>query len=287
MATDPYSAVWVSHTSMSDFLKCPRAYYLRNMYKDPKTGHKIQLMSPPLALGQAVHEVIESLSVLPTKNRFTDSLLECYEEVWKKVSGKRGGFLDADTEHRYKERGEEMIRRVKNHPGPLANKAIKVKQTPVPHYWISEADNIVLCGKVDWLEYKEADDSVHIIDFKTSKSQEDGESLQLPIYLLLVQNIQKRKVSGASYWYLGLSDVLTPKELPDAVEAHERVLKIAKQIKLARQLNKLTCRTGSCRACSEMEMILEGQAEYVGTDETRRDIYIKKAKAEEDESVIL
>ena len=62
---DQYTAVWVSHTSISDFLQCPRAYYLKNVYKDPKTRHKIQLMSPPLALGQVVHSVLESLSILP------------------------------------------------------------------------------------------------------------------------------------------------------------------------------------------------------------------------------
>ena len=61
---DKYTAYWVSHSSINDFLKCPRAYFLKNVYKDPKTGRKIKLISPPLALGQAVHEVVESLSVL-------------------------------------------------------------------------------------------------------------------------------------------------------------------------------------------------------------------------------
>ena len=37
MAVDKYTAVWVSHSSMGDFLKCPRAYFLHNVYKDPKT----------------------------------------------------------------------------------------------------------------------------------------------------------------------------------------------------------------------------------------------------------
>ena len=58
MAADKFTATWISHSSISDFLKCPRAYYLKNMYKDPKTGHKIQLMSPPFELGKDVDEVI-------------------------------------------------------------------------------------------------------------------------------------------------------------------------------------------------------------------------------------
>jgi len=70
MPKDIYSAVYVSHTSISDFLVCPRAYFLKNVYRDPKTRHKIKLMSPPLALGQVIHEVLESLSLLPTEDRF-------------------------------------------------------------------------------------------------------------------------------------------------------------------------------------------------------------------------
>jgi CRISPR/Cas system-associated exonuclease Cas4 (RecB family) len=92
---DKYSAVWVSHSSMSDYLKCPRAYYLRNVYRDPKTNHKISLIAPALALGQAVHEVIESLSILPIEKRFEESLLAKFDRVWKKVSGQKGGFGEA------------------------------------------------------------------------------------------------------------------------------------------------------------------------------------------------
>jgi len=287
MAADKFTATWISHSSISDFLKCPRAYYLKNMYKDPKTGHKIQLMSPPLALGQAVHEVIESLSILPTELRFNTPLLEKYEKVWTKISGKRGGFTSEDTEHRYKERGAQMLRRVTNNPGPLANKAVKLKEK-LPSFWLSEDDNIILCGKIDWMEYITSDDSVHIIDFKTSKSEEDGQSLQLPIYILLASRLQKRPVTKISYWYLDFSDYLTTKELPETVTAEQELLRIGKQIKLARQLNKLECKTGGCRHCAEMERILQGEGELVGMDETNKDIYIlPSAPVSEDDSVIL
>ena len=74
MAKDKYTAVWVSHSSMSDYLKCPRLYFLRNVYRDPKTNHKVALMQPPLALGQVVHDTIESLSRLPAEARFTNHL---------------------------------------------------------------------------------------------------------------------------------------------------------------------------------------------------------------------
>ena len=260
---------------MSDFLKCPRSYYLKNVYRDPKTKHKIQLMSPPLALGSAVHEVLEGLSVLPTKTRFDESLIQRFQVAWKKVSGKKGGFWDAETQQRYKLRGEAMLRRVMENPGVLQNLAVKIKED-LPHYWISEEDNIILCGKIDWLEYLPESDSVHIIDFKTSKSEENESSLQLPIYHLLVHNCQHRQVAKASYWYLELNDELTSKALPDLEEASEKVLEIARQIKTARSLERFKCPHGDegCYACKPMEAIIQGKAEYVGENEYRADIYI-------------
>lgn len=287
---DKFAALWISHTSVSTFLKCPRAYYLQNVYKDPTTNHKIQLMSPPLALGQAVHEVLESLSVLPTEERFKKSLIERFEAVWPKVSGKNGGFLSESQETRFKQRGEAMLRRVMDHPGPLKNKAVKIKGD-LPQYWLSEADEIILCGKIDWLEYIEDSDAVHVIDFKTSTKEEDSRSLQLPIYHLLVHNVQHRTVAKASYWYLENNDELTEKALPNLEAAHEEVLEIAKKIKVQRKLGIYKCPNGEsgCFACQPLEKILRGEAELVGVTDHRQDMYILNAENEslEDQSEVL
>jgi len=125
-------------------------------------------------------------------------------------------------------------------------------------------------------------DAVYILDFKTSKSEEDESSLQLPIYHLLVHNTQKRKVAGAGYWYLRLSDTVSEKVLPDLEAAHDEVLAIAKKIKLVRKLEKYDCPQGDgCFACSPMEKILRGEAEYVGENEYRQDVYILPEKSSE------
>ena len=286
MASDKYSAVWVSHTSISDFLNCPRSYFLKHVYKDPVTNHKIKLMSPALALGQAVHEVLEGLSILPVNERFDVPLISKYETVWKKVAGKLGGFSNPETEQRYKVRGEEMLMRVTDHPGPLAHQAVKIKMD-LPNYWLSEEENIILCGKIDWLEYLPVTDSVHIIDFKTGKNDEDGDSLQLPIYLLLVDNCQKRNVEKASYWYIGRNDDLTPCTLPKIDEAEKKVLDVARKVKLARTLGKFACPTGGCMHCKPYEAILRNEAELVGTDEYNADVYIASDQNDSDTSVIL
>src|SRR3989344_7154345 len=187
MAKDKFSAVWLSHSSISDWLACPRAYYLKNVYRDPKSRHKLTLMSPPLALGQIVHEVIEGLSTLAVARRFSEPLTLKFDRVWPKVAR----FFDENEAQKYKERGRQMLKNLMDHPGPLKNLAVKIKMN-LPYYWLSKEDNIILCGKLDWLEYLPDTDSVHIIDFKTSKNEEEEESLQLPIYYLLANHCQTK-----------------------------------------------------------------------------------------------
>ncbi|OGG30236.1 hypothetical protein A3A63_01405 [Candidatus Gottesmanbacteria bacterium RIFCSPLOWO2_01_FULL_46_9] len=279
MVKDKYSAVWVSHSSISDYLSCPRAYYLKNIYRDPKTNHKIVLMSPPLALGQAVHEVVESLSSLPVEERFAIPLKVRYETAWKKIAGSMGGFENDEQEDRFKKRGTGMIERIVKHPGPLMRKAIKLRQE-LPYYWLSEEDNIILCGKIDWLEYLEDSDSVHIIDFKTGKFDEDGSSLQLPIYVLLVDHTQSRKVTKVSYWYLDRDDEPIAMTRPKEEDAYTRIMELARKIQLARKLEHFKCpKSDGCRVCTPYERILKGDATFVGVGGYSQDIYVPEKSA--------
>ncbi len=275
MQKDKYKATWVSHSSISDFLKCPRLYFLRNVYKDPKTGNKMTITSPPLVLGQAVHEVVESLSSLPAEERLKISLIKKFDLGWTKFVGKKGGFKNHTEEVEYRDRGVAMLRTIEENPGPILRKAIKIKsEMGLPNYFISEEDNIILCGKIDWLEYLEDLDGVHIVDFKTGKNEESDDSLQLPIYLLIASNTQSKKVAKASYWYLEKGGDLTAKNLPTATDAFEKVITVARRIKLARQINHMKCPSGGCFACRPYERILNGEGEKVGVSETRQDVYI-------------
>lgn len=280
---DKYSALWVSHTSIGDFLRCPRAYYLKNIYRNPSTGRKIKLMSPPLALGQSVHEVLDMISNLPQEKRFEESLVVKFDQVWQKVSGRQGGFVSEETELKYKMRGEKMLAKLMKHPGPLSNLAVKIKQE-IPFFWLSTEANIILCGKIDWLEYLPATKSVHIIDFKTSMQDENEESLQLPIYYLIASNCQKYPVEGASYWYLERSDEPKEVKLKDIDATKKKVIEIAKRIKTQKQLNVFKClhKTG-CFACNPMEKVLKGEAEFVGTNSFNEDIYILDKSSEDDD----
>ena len=181
-----------------------------------------------------------------------------------------------------------MIKRIVKDPGPLSKLAVKISQE-LPYYWLSEDDNIILCGKIDWLEYLKDADSVHIVDFKTSKNEEPKDSLQLPIYLLLVKNTQKREVSKASYWYLEKENGLKEVKLPNEKESFEKVYKVAKEIKLRKTLGKLDCKSGGCMFCDPMERVLRGEGEKVNESAYGQDIYVlpRKSKAPDKESKIL
>src|SRR3989344_491093 len=277
---DKYGAVWVSHSSIGDFLKCPRAYYLHNVYKNPDTGRKITIVNPALSLGSAVHATLEALKALPVEERLHRDLLADFEKEWAtSASGKKGGFTSDAEEAGAKARGRAMIERVMKNPGPLSKKTVKLKETEnnmPPNFYLSEKENIILCGLIDWLEYIEADDSVRIIDFKTGKNEEDEDSLQLPIYLLLLNELQKRRVSGAAYWYLDKSDTPTEVALQDAAAGREKVLAIARKVKEARAAKAFDCPRGAsgCFACRPFEAILRGEAEYVGVAGYGQDAYL-------------
>src|SRR5260221_5599381 len=268
-------SLWVSHSSIGDFLSCPRAYFLKHIYRDSKTNNKIAIINPPLALGQTVHLVLESLSLLHAEDRLKEPLIDKYNECWKNITGDLAGFSDEKEELEYKNRGAIMINRVMFHPGPILNKAVKLvsPDSLPPRYYLSEKDDILLCGKVDWLEYMPSTDSVHIIDFKTGMNEEKEDSLQLPIYALLVKNCQNRNVSKISYWYLEKDNVPKEMKMPDLQKAREDILKIALEIKEARLKNVFVCPKNGCFSCKPLEQVLEGKAKFVGAGEYQ-DMYI-------------
>lgn len=259
-------------------MKCPRAYFLHNVYKDPKTGRKINIVNPALSLGHAVHTTLEALKNIPSETRINRDLMADFEEVWKKVSGRMGGFKNDIEESEAKKRGQAMIERVIKNPGPIAKKTIRLKESRnnmPPNFFLSDKENIILCGLIDWLEYVPEDDSIRILDFKTGKHDEGEGSLQLPIYLLLLNALQSRTVSGAAYWYLDRADEPIDMVLPGIDEAKKKVLAIALRIKEAREKMAYSCPGGekSCFACKPYEAILNDEAEYLGVGDFGQDIY--------------
>lgn len=276
MSTYQKSATWISHSAIEAYRRCPRAYFFRHVYRSPKTGNRIYITRPHLSLGTAVHAALESLSQLPIAERFKIPLTDRYESAWAKVSGRKGGFVSAQEEIAYKARGAHMIANVSENPGILKNSAIKLRMKD--HFplncLLSEQDNIVLCGKIDWLEYLPQTNSIHIVDFKTGKTVEDDDSLQLPIYLLLTKMSQKRAVSKVSYWYLEHDREPLEMVLPHVEESFNTVLRQARQIKKAREGRLYMCRHGICAECSPYIDVVNGKAEFVASNDSSQDIFL-------------
>ncbi len=275
---DKYTAVWVSHSSMGDFLKCPRLYYLHNVYKDSASGRKMSIVTPHMSLGSAVHEVLESLADVASEKRMERDLTAHFEKVWDTISGIRGGFTNTEEEQGFKSRGIAMIENVKKDPRMLIHKRIKLpRETMNPNFFLSDEHNIILNGLIDWIEYIPATDSLHIVDFKTGKREEEDASLQLPIYLLLANALQKRPVTRASYWYLE-SDKVVEKDLPDAQKAYDDVLAVALKVKTARTTNDMQCPKGAdgCIHCRPYELILarDSRVTSVGVGQFKQDMFV-------------
>jgi hypothetical protein len=71
--------------------------------------------------------------------------------------------------------------------------------------------------------------------------------------------------------------------LPDPDESRPLILKIAKEIKLARKLARFKCPQGEagCHACRPLERILRREATFVGVNEYNQDIYVFEDKKED------
>ena len=115
--------------------------------------------------------------------------------------------------------------------------------------------------KIDWIEYIESSDSIHIIDFKQAVVRKRG-SLSAAHIPIVGKNCQSRTVSKMSYWYLDSDDVPEEVPIPDEDESIDRIMKVAQRIKLARQLKHFKCAIDEVHGCSALlpfESGIQGQ----------------------------
>ena len=345
---DKYKAIWLSHSSIGDYEKCPRLYYLHDVYKDPKTKRKINITSPYMSLGIAVHNVVEALKTFKVEERreiientkssaseagasekkenifelrsegekevSNKNLLENFDAEFAKVTGKKGGFISPEQEAEFKERGINMIKNVIADPKMLLSKTVSTKSyytgDMLPNFYISPEENIILCGNVDWIEYNDATNTISVVDFKTGRNEEKENSMQLPIYKILLEELQNKwKVVSSKYWYLESGEVVT-KEIEESKiqEIKDKIIKIGVEIRdkklqwlegadYTRAKNNFDSKNAGWVArdnfeenfkciresssstsrfecdCKKYEKTLSGEAEYLGVDMYNKDLY--------------
>lgn len=261
-------ALFVSYTGLNDFSRCPRSYYLKNVYRDPKTNYKLQIANPYLTLGGVVHD---SLKWFLDMNRQVtkDQLLAKYRNLWLKYRGKRGGFSDNSQEAEFGKRGLAMLGNFIDHakvlePNLEVDNFLKYRL----------AEKIFLNGKLDFLG-ELPDKSLHILDFKTgSKDEEDP--LQLYIYAILAESNYQKPVTRISYWYIDRD--AAPKEavLDPLDERLDWITKKSKEIEEMVEEGNWVCIKDPklCRDCQQYQDIIAGKGEFLFSDDSfKKQVY--------------
>ncbi|MDP2671765.1 MAG: PD-(D/E)XK nuclease family protein [bacterium] len=269
MAFNP-NTIWVSHTSLNDFGKCKQLYYLRGLYRDQKYGNnfRIQVASPYLSLGEAVHDAIDQLiKRYPKGERSKDKLFYEFNRGWKLKPGKVGGFQSESQEKEFKARGEAMLERFWKHEHFKNSEPILVDFPKLP---LIGQDEAILVGNFDWLEKNES--GLHILDFKTGQNEEEEGSRQLPLYAILGEHVLKKPVTKVSYWYLDKDDEPVEMTLPDLGGTLDEVKTQALEMQKAVNSKDFACTTdvGYCRACHDYHAAINDIAEHVATDFKRK-----------------
>ncbi len=260
-------ALFVSHTSLKDFLNCPRSYYLKNLYRNPN-GNRIQIQSGPLTLGGLVHDTIKwFLQTNRTANE--EQLVAQFKNHWLKYRGKRGGFSSREEEAIFGKRGLQMLGNF------FKNQSVLEKDLDTDgflKYWLT--DKIVLNGRLDFLGELH-DGTLHVLDFKTGAKDEE-DSTQLYIYAILAESNFQKEVSKLSYWYLDRD--LSPKEaVLDPLDEKlgwllEKSLEIQKTVLAGNWVCKKD--PGLCRDCRNYLAIIDDKGEFLFTDEAfHKDLY--------------
>lgn len=261
-------ALWVSYTALKDFLKCPKSYYLKNRYRNPKTGHRLQIASAPMTLGSLVHDAIKWY-LQTNRTAGKDDVIKKFRNHWLKYRGKKGGFSSVQEESDFGKRGLKMLDNFWENA-----KALEPNEPVYDFLRFKLDEKVVFIGKLDFLGNL-PDGSLHVLDFKTGAKDEEDPT-QLHAYAILAESNIQKPVSKISYWYLDRES--GPKEaVLDSLEDKLEWLKIKCQaIEAAIKQNKWVCRDGDnfCNDCQKYQAIIDGQGEFLFSDEEfKKDVY--------------
>ena len=266
-------ALWISYTGLKDFLRCPRAYYLKNRYRDPKTGNRLQIASPAMTLGFLVHDAIKWY-LQTGRNATYQDILKKFRNHWLKYRGKRGGFTSLEEEGNFGKRGLQMLNNfIKN---------VSSLETNLPAYDFLKYtldEKIVLNGKPDFVGQLK-DGSLHILDFKTGSKDEDDPT-QLYIYAILAESNFQKEVSKISYWYLDRNNGPTEAVLDPLEDKLEWLKNKALEIQKAISEGNWGCidEDSPSSECKRYQAIIDGKGEFqFSDDDFKKDVYFLDAE---------
>jgi ATP-dependent helicase/DNAse subunit B len=282
VATTSYikDPIYISYTALTDFLKCPRAYYLKNIYRDTRQGFKLQIINPYLVLGSTVHDTLKWY-LESTKKPNKRETLDKFRNYWRKYRAKKGGFNSLEEEASFGQRGLKMLDNFLEHSDCLEPCAPYIS---FPKYNL--VDNILLIGNFDFVGQC-SDGTLHVVDFKTGAHDEDS-ALQLYMYAILAEENFKKSVSKASFWYLDREDGPRDIVLDPLAGQLEWLKEKALRLKEAISIGDWICIKGfdgfeaatpekMCRDCRDYQSLLDGNGEWLFSDfRYKKEIYYLK-----------
>lgn len=253
-----------SPSRLKMFSQCQKSYYF--YYLDPIYSRmKGELKRLPQnifsfhTLGKAVHNAITLFYHLPPTERTEKQLLENLKEVWRSEVmwnknpplGKWGGFKTLEEE---RDSYRQAILMLKNF-FKITELEPEIEYLPTKDFRRSIDDYIDLInplsedfdisGKFD-LIMKDGD-SLHIVDFKTSKYEDDND-FQLRFYKVLAENKFKKPVRRASFYFLRTgSKKEFDLEKQETKEIKEEILEKVKQIQATKHFETKTNKL--CKFC--------------------------------------
>lgn len=198
----------LSYTDLMTYKKCPLQYKFKKIYQIPEK------VLPFLHLGNVMHSVLfESMATAKNIESITTEKLEkSFIEKWQKIRNPDIAWMES-----LKNAGFLMIHNFVKREKERTTKPIALEQR-----FEIELENCLLTGQIDRID-KDAEDELHLIDYKTGKigardsSFEKGDD-QLVIYAIACNALfGGRLPKSAAYYYLAddreVPEPITPKKI--------------------------------------------------------------------------
>lgn len=181
----------LSPTSIAVFRQCRQHYKFR--YVD-KLGDQYGKAKPYYTMANHVHATLKDfLTLLPLERRTMETIEQLLRNNWRRY---RIGFRGRQDEKRWADKALAQLRAfVTNHDvtvNPLMVEAPLEAEITL---------GLILHGRVDRVD-READGTLHIIDYKTGNMPIEPDWTQVQLHAVILSRRMPWPVSKASYLYL-------------------------------------------------------------------------------------
>ena len=185
------SSLRLSPTAVASFRQCPQQYKFR--YVD-RLGDQFGGPRPYFTMGNHVHDTLkEFLSVVPLEQRNMETMVRLLKKNWRRY---RVGFRGEEDERRWADKALKQLNSF------FTSHDTRIRPYLVEAWFETEiTPGLVLQSRIDRVDLQ-ADQTLHIIDYKTGNTPEASDWTQLYLNALVLSRKTPYPVSKASFIYL-------------------------------------------------------------------------------------